>query len=98
MSLSLSSVAQVEFDELVKIQYRSKGFKLRDTIRMRNDVIGSTVQFRQVGQVIANPVGFQNMINIQDPGFTPAIATLQKYAAGTGVDTIQDLTVNKLAA
>jgi hypothetical protein len=94
MSLSLTNVQQTEFDELVKIEYRSRGFLLRDTIRLRTDVIGNTVQFRRVGQVIANPVGYQNVINIQDPGFVALTATLQKYAAGTGVDEIQDLTVN----
>ncbi len=94
MSLSLTSVQQAEFDELVKIEYRSRGFLLRDALRMRNNVIGNTVQFRKVGQVIANPTGYQNMINIQDPQFSPATATLQKYCAGTGVDVIQDLTVN----
>lgn len=94
MSLSLTQVQQTEFDELVKIEYRSRGFLLRDSIRLRTDVIGNTVQFRKVGQVIANPVGYQSVINIQDPGFSAQVATLQKYAAGTGVDEIQDLTVN----
>lgn len=91
---TLSNVEQTEFDALVKIEYRSQGFILRDTVRMRTDVIGSTTQFRKVGQVIANPVAFQNTIAIQDPGFTAQTATLVKYAAGTGVDEIQDLTVN----
>ena len=91
---TLSNAEQTEFDALVKIEYRSQGFILRDTVRMRTDVIGSTTQFRKVGQVIANPVAFQNTIAIQDPGFTAQTATLVKYAAGTGIDEIQDLTVN----
>jgi len=94
MSLSLSNVQQQEFDAMVKIEYRSAGFILRDTIRMRTDIIGNTCQFRKVGQVVANPVAFQNTIAIQDPGFTAQIATLSKFAAGTAVDEIQDLTVN----
>lgn len=91
---TLSNVEQTEFDALVKIEYRSRGFILRDAVRIRTDVVGSTCQFRKVGQVIANPVAFQNTIAIQDPGFTAQTATLVKYAAGTGVDEIQDLTVN----
>ncbi len=94
MSLSLTNVQQTEFDALVKIEYRSRGFLLRDTVRIRTDVIGNTCQFRKVGQVIANNVAYQNTIAIQDPGFTAQTATLLKYAAGTGVDEIQDLTVN----
>ncbi len=94
MSTSLTQVQQTEFDALVKIEYRSRGFLLRDTVRLRTDVIGNTCQFRKVGQVIANPVGFQNTIAIQDPQFTAYTAQLTKFAAGTGVDSIQDLTVN----
>lgn len=94
MSLSLTNVQQVEFDAMVKIEYRSRGFILRDTIRIRTDIVGNTCQFRKVGQVIANQVAYQNTIAIQDPGFVAATATLLKYAAGTAVDEIQDLTVN----
>ena len=56
--------------------------------------MGNTCQFRKVGQVIANQVAYQNTISIQDATFTGYIATLLKYAAGTGVDAIEDLTVN----
>ena len=94
MSISLTNVQQTEFDAMVKIEYRSRGFLLRDTVRLRTDVIGNTCQFRKVGHVVANPVAFQNTIAIQDPGFSAHTAILQKFAAGTGVDTIQDLTVN----
>lgn len=94
MSLSLTNVQQTEFDAMVKAEYRSRGFILRDSVMTRTDVIGRFVQFRKVGQVIANQVGFQNTIAMQDPGFVALTATLEKYAAGTGVDEIQDLTVN----
>lgn len=94
MALSLTNVQQIEFDELVKIEYRSRGFILRDTIRLRTDVIGNQVQFRKVGQIIALPTAYMANLNLQDPGFTAFLATLIKYAAPTGVDEIQDLTVN----
>lgn len=94
MSLTLSNVQQTEFDELVKMEYRSLGFLLRDTIRLRTDVVGNTCNFRKVGQVIAQQQAYQNTIAIQDPGFSSVSATLLKYAAGTAVDEIQDLTVN----
>ena len=94
MSISLTQVQQTEFDALVKIEYRSRGFLLRDSVRIRTDIVGNTCQFRRVGQVVANPVAYQNTIAIQDPGFVALTATLIKYAAGTAVDEIQDLTVN----
>lgn len=94
MAALLTAVQQTEFDAMVKAEYRSRGFKLRDTVTTRTDVIGSTVQFRKVDEVIANAVGFTNTIAIQNPDFTAHTATLIKYAAGTAVDEIEDLTVN----
>lgn len=94
MSISLTNVQQVEFDALVKAEYHSRGFLLRDTIRMKNDVIGATVDFRKVNQVIAVPTGYLQAVTIQDPGYTKETATLVKYTAPTAVDEVQELTVN----
>jgi len=94
MSLSLTNVQQTEFDALVKAEYFSRGFLLRDSIRMRRDVIGNAVQFRKVGEVIAVATGYMQSVTIQDPGYTPETAILVKYTAPTAVDTVQELTVN----
>lgn len=94
MSISLTNVQQIEFDSLVKAIYRSRGFLLRDTIRMKQDVIGATVEFRKVDQVIAVPTGYLQAVTIQDPGYNKETATLQKYTAPTAVDEVQELTVN----
>ncbi len=94
MSTSLTNVQQVEFDALVKAEYHSRGFLLRDTIRMKNNVIGATVEFRKVNQVIAVPTAYLAAVTIQDPDYTKYIATLVKYTAPTAVDEVQELTVN----
>jgi len=94
MSTSLTVVQQIEFDALVKAEYHSRGFLLRDTIRMRRDVIGASIEFRKVGQVIAVPTGYLQSVTIQDPGYNKAVATLLKYTAPTAVDSVQELTVN----
>lgn len=94
MSTSLSVVQQIEFDALVKAEYHSRGFLLRDTIRMRRDVIGNQVSFRKVGQIIATQTGYLQSVTIQDPGYQKEDATLLKYTAPTAVDSVQELTVN----
>jgi hypothetical protein len=94
MSTSLTAVQQIEFDALVKAEYQSLGFLLRDTVRVRRDVIGATVSFRKVNQIQAVPTGYQQTVVIQDPGYTQVSAILQKYTAPTAVDTVQELTVN----
>lgn len=94
MSISLTAVQQTEFDALVKAEYRSRGFLLRDSIRMRRDVIGASVQFRKVGQIIAVPTGYMQSVTPQDPNYVPETCNLQKYTAPCAVDTVQELTVN----
>lgn len=94
MSISLTAVQQIEFDALVKAEYQSLGFLLRDTVRVRRDVIGATVSFRKVNQIQAVPTGYLQTVVIQDPGYTQTSAILQKYTAPTAVDSVQELTVN----
>ena len=94
MSTSLTAVQQIEFDALVKAEYQSLGFLLRDTVRVRRDVIGNTVSFRKVNQIQAVPTGYLQTVVIQDPGYTQSSAILQKYTAPTAVDSVQELTVN----
>lgn len=94
MSTSLTAVQQIEFDALVKAEYQSLGFLLRDTVRVRRDVIGATVSFRKVNQIQAVPTGYLQPVVIQDPGYSQTQAILQKYTAPTAVDTVQELTVN----
>lgn len=94
MSQSLTAVQQADFDELVKAEYRSKGFLLRDSVRTKNDVIGSSVEFRKVDQVISVPTAYLAAVTIQDPDYTKVTCNIQKYTTPTAVDTVQELTVN----
>lgn len=94
MSTSLTAVQQIEFDALVKAQYQSLGFLLRDTVRVRRDVIGASVSFRKVNQIQAVPTGYLQSVVIQDPGYSQTSAIIQKYTAPTAVDSVQELTVN----
>ena len=94
MSTSLTAVQQIEYDALVKAEYHSQGFLLRDSARMKYDVIGAYVDFRKVNQVISVPTAYSQSVAIQDPGYTKETATLQKYTTPTAVDSVQELTVN----
>lgn len=94
MSISLTNVQQIEFDALVKAIYRSTGFLMRDTVRTKYDVVGASVEFRKVDQVISVPTAYLAAVTIQDPGYNKVVCTLQKYTTPTAVDEVQELTVN----
>jgi hypothetical protein len=67
---------------------------MRDTVRTKYDVIGASVEFRKVDQVISVPTAYLAAVTIQDPGYNKAVCTLQKYTTPTAVDEVQELTVN----
>lgn len=94
MSLSLSNVDQTIFDEMVKKAYQSSGFLLRNGVRMRMNVQGTTVSFRKVGSVTADQYAFQTQVQYQDPGYNKADATLLPYRAPTLIDDLQQFLFN----
>lgn len=94
MSISLSNVDQTIFDELVKKAYQSKGFILRDTVRMRMNVEANTVSFRKVGTVTAEQYAFQTAVVYQDPGYNKVDVTLLPYRAPTLIDDLEQFLYN----
>jgi hypothetical protein len=52
MSKNLSSVAQIQFDSMVKQAFQTAG-KLRNTVTIRNAVVGDTYKFRSMGKGLA---------------------------------------------
>lgn len=94
MRTDLTAVEQIEYDAMVKVEYRSQGFLLRDAVRRKEDVIGASVSFRRAGEVISVPTGYAQAVTGQDPGFVPRNANLVKHTTPVVVDTVEDLNVN----
>jgi hypothetical protein len=94
MSTSLSNVYQIIFDEMVKKAYQSRGFLLRDKVRVRQNVEGTQVSFRKVGFVTAQQYAFQTQVNWQDPDFSPVNLTLYPFRAATLIDDLQQFLFN----
>lgn len=94
MSLSLTNAQQIEYDALVHATFQSTGFKLKNCVRVKSNVVGYRTDFRKKGYVVANQTGFQATVPMQDGNFTKVPCDLVKYNAATGTDIIQDLTVN----
>lgn len=94
MSLSLSNVDQTIFDAEVKKAYQSKGFILRDYVRIRDNVEGNFVSFRKVGYVTAEQYGFQSQVIYQDPNYNKVNVTLNPYRAPTLIDDVERFLYN----
>ncbi len=94
MSLSITVVQQTEFDAQVKAEYQAMGKRLPETIRNRNGFTGRFVEFRTVGKVISQPLGYQDAVTPQDPGYDRVILTVNKFVTPTVTDELQEVTVN----
>lgn len=94
MTISLTNVQQTEFDVLVKKAYQSKGSLIDDAVYKRMNVVGRFEQFRKMGYVVAVPQPYLDTMTPQDANFNFETATINKYAAPTAVDDVQELTVN----
>jgi len=92
--IALNAVSQTEFDWMVKAEYQSEGMLLNHCVQRRNDVIGSSYQFRKVGQVIAQPHVYGQYGNTQDPGYVPETAILVPYSVKIEHDIMQDQLVD----
>lgn len=94
MSLSLSNVQQKIFDAMVKQAFQSKGWMLKEAVRVRENVEGTQVQFRKMDQLIAQQYAFQTQVNYQDPNFQPVEVTLQPWRVATLLDDVERFLVN----
>jgi hypothetical protein len=94
MSLSLSAVQQKIFDAMVKQAFQSKGWLLRECARTRENVEGTQVQFRKMGELIAQQYAFQSQVNYQDPNFQPVEVTLNPWRVATLLDDVERFLVN----
>lgn len=94
MSLSITNIQQTEYDAFVKAAYQSAGKNLRATIRLRENVIGKTIDFRKKGSITAIKYGQQQAAIYQDINLAKETATLEKYRAPAAVDNISEFLVN----
>jgi len=93
MSKVLSSVAVTEFDSLVKHAYQNAGL-LKGAVTIRNNVVGDTYKFRNMGKGLANQKSTSDLVTAMDISHGFATATLQNWNAPEYTDMFDAATVN----
>ena len=93
MSKVLSSVAVTEFDSLVKHAYQNAGL-LKGAVTVRNNVVGDTYKFRNMGKGLANQKSTSDLVTPMDISHGFATATLQNWNAPEYTDMFDAATVN----
>ena len=93
MSKTLSSVAVIEFDSLVKHAYQNAGL-LRSAVTTRNNVTGDTYKFRRMGKGLANQKSTSDLVTPMDVSQEYKVATLSNWNAPEYTDIFDAAEVN----
>lgn len=94
MSTSIQQAFVKQFEAEVHDSFQRQGSKLRRTIRVRNEVRGSSVVFQQIGKGMADTKPPHSNVPTMDVTHQTREVTLVDYYAGAWVDRLDELKTN----
>lgn len=94
MSTSIDQAFIKQFEKEVHQAFQRQGSKLRNTVRVINNVVGSKAVFQKVGTGTASTKSTHGMVPVMNLAHTNVEATLADYYAGDWVDRLDELKTN----
>lgn len=94
MSINIPNVAVKQFEAEVHAEFQATGFRLKNAVRMRNNVVGSQLQFPVSGEGIAQQKALQADVVPMNVDYTPVTLTLQDWHASDYSDIFAQAEVN----
>jgi hypothetical protein len=83
-----------QYEKEVHEAYQRRGSKLRNTVRVKNGVVGSSTTFQKVGKGAATTKSRHGVITPMNQDHTPVECILADYYAGDWVDKLDELKTN----
>ena len=94
MSTTIDQAFIKQFEEEVHQAYQRMGSKLRNTVRMKNGVRGSSTVFQKVGKGSAATKARHGKVPVMNVDHTPVECQLLDFYAGDWVDHLDELKTN----
>lgn len=94
MSTTIDQAFVKQFEREVHEAYQRKGSKLRNTVRVKNGIVGKSTTFQKVGKGTAVTKTRHGIISPMNQDHTPVECTLADYYAGDWVDKLDELKTN----
>lgn len=94
MATSIDQAFVKQFEREVHEAFQRQGSKLRNTVRVINNVEGAEAVFQKVGKGTASTKSTHGMVPVMNLDHSTVSATLQDYYAGDWVDKLDELKVN----
>ncbi len=94
MTTTIDQAFVKQFEREVHEAYQRQGSKLRNTVRVKNGVRGSSTVFQRVGKGAATTKARHGMVPVMNVDFSTVEAFLVDYYAGEWVDRLDELKTN----
>jgi hypothetical protein len=83
-----------QFESEVHLAYQRMGSKLRNTVRMANNVTGSVVRFQKIGTGSASTKSRNGLVTPMELAHTTVEATMSDFYAAEYIDKLDELKIN----
>ncbi len=94
MSISIDQSFVRQFEAEVHEAYQRMGSKLRQTVRSKGDVKGSSTTFQKVGQGAASTKSRHGLVPVMSIDHTAVECVLTDYYAGDWIDKLDEMKIN----
>lgn len=94
MSTSIDQAFIKSYEDKVHLVFQRIGSYLRETVRFRPDVVGSTTTFQKIGTGVATTKARHGTITPMNQTHTAHEATLSDFYAGDWVDKLDEAKIN----
>lgn len=94
MTTTIDQAFVKQFEREVHEAFQRQGSKLRNTVRVINEVQGSEAVFQKVGKGTASTKSTHGMVPVMNLDHSAVTATLQDFYAGDWVDRLDELKIN----
>lgn len=94
MSTSIDQAFVTSYEARVKHVFQREGAYLKDSVRLRTDVVGSTAVFNKVGKGVATTKARHGTITPMNQTHTAPSCTLADFYAGDWVDKLDEAKIN----
>lgn len=91
MSTQVSESFVKQFQADVHLAYQQNGSKLKNTVRYKNNVKGSSTVFQKVGKGIASQKARHGLVPVMSLDHTPVNANCRIFMPGDWVDALDEL-------
>jgi len=94
MSTSIAQSFVKHFQADVHLQYQQMGSKLRNTVRTKDNTIGSSTTFQKIGKGVASTKARHGKVPVMNVDHEPVECQLSDFYAGDWVDSLDEIKTN----